>query len=112
MIQVFMLYRGPDPEGDPRAEYYSLSLSTKETFQTRPIFIRKSHGFWNEAEKRPIASVRTFGPDEGFDDPKEAEIEFERHLRHRAKVGFIHCFHCFSKPSPFEPMIHRILQPD
>jgi hypothetical protein len=45
MVQVFTLYRTADPESDPHSEYYSLSIFTKETFQSTPIFIRESNGF-------------------------------------------------------------------
>jgi hypothetical protein len=109
MIQVFTLYRDADPESDPHAEYYSLVLFTKETFQPLPIYIRELHGWWSKQKGRSIDPVSTFNPDEGFDHPKDAEREFERHLKHRAREGYIHCF---TKPSPFEPVTHRIIEVD
>jgi hypothetical protein len=107
MIQTFTLYRNPNPENDHRAEYYSLTLYTKEPFQSLPIFIRESHGFWDDKAGRPILPQPTFAPDEGYDNAKAAEEAFERHLWNRADDGFIHCY---SKPVPWDPPIYRILQ--
>jgi hypothetical protein len=105
MVQVFSLYKSADAVDDPRAEYYCLIISTKETFQSAPVTVRESHGWWDAAKKEAVLPVPTF--EEEFDSLKDAEREFERHVWHRASEGFIHCF---SRPVTWEQPIHRLLK--
>jgi hypothetical protein len=107
MVQVFTLYRDPNPADDHRAEYYSLSLYTKEPFQGLPLYIRESHGFWDGEQEKAILPQETLSPDEGYETAEEARQGFEKHLSNRAKDGFIHCY---SKPNPWESIAYRIVQ--
>jgi hypothetical protein len=104
MIQVFTVYRVAEPNEDPRAEFYTLSVRT-EGFAPTPVVVREAHGFWDDGIKKAVLARPTY--EESFDSWKEAERAFESHLRHRASEGFQHCF---SKPNPFEGEIYRFIE--
>jgi len=92
----------PSPEEEFRANHSNASVHNAEYYQPmiatavvngKPMyFIRETHGWFNDAEKRPVSVTETLFHQEGLESHAEAAKLFEQQLQHRISEGFAHSF--------------------
>lgn len=92
MLQT--LYKVYDPTTGPpiEAEFYELSLKQGSANGGRGFFVREYHGWWNEAEKRPMVVVTTLEPAEGAPTYNDALDIYQKLVERRVSEGFVHSY--------------------
>lgn len=88
------LYKTNVPEELERAEYYHPMLDVQTVGSSCRYFVRETHGWFSDPEKKNFHHVSTLNPtaEEGFDSYEEAKRKYDEQVRHRAKEGFVHAF--------------------
>lgn len=92
IIRTETLYKTDDPEHSEFAEYRFFRLDLDIVEKRRVYFVRGSHGWFDDREKRAVNPVQTLDPKEGLATLEEAEAAYEQQLHHCAKDGFVHSF--------------------
>lgn len=86
------LYKTERPEHEEHAEYYQPLLVGERSGDGWLYFVRETHAWYSEADKKFRNRVITLNPEEGFSDYEEAKQQFTKQVKHRASEGFIHSF--------------------
>jgi hypothetical protein len=90
------LYR-TDPRGKSfdelsATEYYQPRIDCERRGKGEVFFVRETHGYFDDQQKKMKNQTQTFNPDEPFESREEAEKWYENQLRVRAASGFVHVF--------------------
>jgi hypothetical protein len=86
------LYKTKTPTTFEDGEYYRPDFQIEFNGEKRAYFVRETHGFWNNTEKRVVQVVTTLSPDEGYATHLEAWARYEEQVQRRIKDGFVHSF--------------------
>lgn len=98
-----------DGFANPETEYYQPRIEVEYRDGKQAFFVRETHGYFDDQQKRPANITVTLSPDEGFSTLAEAERRYEEQLRYRASNGFVHAF-AFDPFSP-DRSSYRVLNP-
>lgn len=92
MLQT--LYKTTDPTAGPAsdAEFYEVFMEARTVMGKMAFFVQEKHGWWNEAEKRPVYLVSTLSPEEGLSTYDEAHTIYQRQVGRRVSDGFVHSY--------------------
>jgi hypothetical protein len=86
------LYKTKTPTTFDDGEYYRPDFQMEFIGGKRVYFVRETHGFWNNTEKRVEHVVTTLSPEDGFTSYEEAFSRYEQQVARRVKDGFVHSF--------------------
>jgi hypothetical protein len=94
------LYRSANPHTSVMdGEYYQPLIDGVENGGKIKYFVRETHAWFDDLQKKPINIVTTLSPEEGLDDVSKAHKIFDQQVEHRVKEGFRHSFYI----DPFAP---------
>jgi hypothetical protein len=74
------------------AEYYQPMVATAVVNGKQMYFVRETHGWFDDAEKRAVSVTETLFHQEGLESGMEAAKLFEQQMQHRINEGFAHSF--------------------
>jgi len=86
------LYKTDKPTDFENGEYYQARLVRRDDHGVTTYVVEEKHGWFSDAEKRPVHHITTLSPEEGYKTYGEAEQAYNERLKHRTKEGFIHSF--------------------
>jgi hypothetical protein len=86
------LYKTKTPTTFEDGEYYQPKIDFEFIGDKRSYFVRETHGYWSDAEKRVVQVVKTYSPDEGYSTFREAEERYLQQVDRRIQDGFVHSF--------------------
>lgn len=100
------LYKTATPQASVHdAEYYQPMIAVANVNGKSVYFVRETHGWFNDAEKRPVWVTQTLFHEEGLESHAEAAKLFENQVRHRVDEGFAHSFSI----DPYTGMVYEYL---
>lgn len=99
------LYKTDTPQASPAAEYYQPMIATAVVSGKYLYFVRETHGWFNDAEKKLITSTETLFYQEGLESHAEAAKLFDQQVQHRVSEGYAHSFSI----DPYTGMVYEYL---
>lgn len=100
------LYKTATPQTSVHhAEYYQPMIATAVVNRKLTYFVRETHGWFNDAEKRAVSTTQTFFHQDGLESHAEAAKLLEQQVQHRVKEGFAHSFSI----DPYTGMVYEYL---
>jgi hypothetical protein len=87
------------------AEYYQPMVATAVVNGKLMYFIRETHGWFDDAEKRAVSVTETLFHQDGLESGTEATKLFEQQVQHRIDNGFAHSFGI----DPYSGMVYEYL---
>lgn len=101
--------RGKSFSNPSETEYYQPRIDRESHGGKDVYFVRETHGYFDDTQKRLANHTFTLSPEEGFATWQEAQDRYDEQMQHRAKGGFVHVF-AFDPYSP-DGTSYRILKP-
>jgi hypothetical protein len=86
------LYKAKKPTSFDDGEYYQPTIDFQFLNGKQQYFVRETHGYWNDNEKRVIHVLTTLSPEEGYSTFQEADQRYQQQLQKRVGDGFVHSF--------------------
>jgi hypothetical protein len=87
------LYRSATPDKSVmEGEYYQPLLESAIIGGKELYFVKETHAWFDDKEKKVINLVTTLSPAEGIEDRLQAHDLFDKQVAHRVKEGFAHSF--------------------
>jgi hypothetical protein len=87
------------------AEFYQPMIATAVVNGKSLYFVRETHGWFDDAEKRPVSVTETLFHHEGLESGAEAARLIEQQVQHRVNEGFAHSFSI----DPYTGMVYEYL---
>lgn len=93
-IVIFQtLYKTATPQTSVHdAEYYQPMVVTSNVNGKWLYFVRETHGWFDDRQKKAVNVTTTLSPEEGFSSDAEAMRLFGQQKQHRISSGFVHQF--------------------
>jgi hypothetical protein len=87
------LYRSATPQTSVHeAEYYQPMVASANVNGKLLYFIRETHGWFDDAQKKAVSVTQTLFYEEGIESGTEAVKLLEQQIQQRVKDGFAHSF--------------------
>lgn len=87
------------------AEYYQPMVASAFVNGKLMYFVRETHGWFNDEEKRAVSVTETLFHQEGLELEMGAIKLFEEQVQHRVREGFAHSFSI----DPYSGIVHEYL---
>jgi hypothetical protein len=97
--------RGKSFENLEATEYYQCRIDQESRERRHVFFVRETHGYFDDQQKKPANITETFNPEKPFENFAEAEGRYHQQLQRRASEGFVHAFSF----DPFTGIKYRLL---
>jgi hypothetical protein len=101
------LYKTATPTTFEDGEFYQVRLDFEFVQGAHTYFVRETHGWWNDQQKRLVHHLATLDPQEGYATFQEADQAYAKQVKFRASEGFKHSFQI----DPFSGVTHQIVDP-
>jgi hypothetical protein len=87
------LYRSATPDKSVmEGEYYQPLMETVVVNGKERYFVKESHAWFDDEQKKVINVVETLSPEEGLENRIEAQELYDKQVQHRVSEGFTHSF--------------------
>jgi len=84
--------RGKSFANPSDCEYYQPRIDSEFCDGKYVHFVRETHGFFDDSQKKMINRTETLNPEEPFKTLQEAEGIYNAQLQYRASSGFVYAF--------------------
>lgn len=91
--------RGKSFANPSETEYYQPRIDRESHNGKDVYFVRETHGYFDDTQKKAANLTVTLNPEEGFATLNAAEARYDEQMRYRAETGFRHVFSF----DPFSP---------
>jgi hypothetical protein len=86
------LYKTATPTTFEDGEFYQPRIDFEFVQGARTFFVRETHGWFTDTEKRLVHHLTTLDPTEGYSKFEDALAAYENQVKFRAAHGFRHSF--------------------